>query len=153
VKSGIMILIYNEYSCINYCTQHPLDLGPNKTTKIVWIRLFLQHNNFLLPIDIVNFYIPPINCGNGENRDQLFDATTIFSQAFQDYDTFHSLSLLVTGDVNAHAVEWDSTTTEDQLEYEIMGFLDYNGLVVLNGSLPTYHSLYHDINKDCSSHE
>ena len=48
--------------------------------------------------------------------------------------------MLIAGDANAHAWEWDLMSNDDAIGGDIMDFMEENGFVVMNDSLPTYRA-------------
>ena len=141
---GVLIAISTEYENLSFEKLPLLDLGGDNTTETVRIRLFIKRGGKkFVSLDVLNIYIPPIHGGAEDSREQRFDATRTFAPAFEDYQNNNSHGLLIAGDVNGHAWEWDAFSNEDAIGSGIMDFMDDNGFVVANDSLPTYHSFIH----------
>ena len=67
-----------------------------------------------------------------EGREQHFCATETFSQVLRDYENNNSHGLLIAGDANAHAEEWDALSKEDSIGSDTVDFLDDNTFIVAN---------------------
>ena len=88
----------------------------------------------------MNIYVPPIHRGSNDSRRQLFSADRTFLPFLQGVESAaDSIGLIVAGDINAHALEWDIYSHEDGIGLDIIDFLDGNGFTVWNDGLPTYH--------------
>ena len=76
----------------------------------------------------------------GDEQKQDFKAMHNFSPVFDEYMANNLHGLIIAGDVNAHAREWDVIAEEVTIGGNVMNFIDEYGLMVMNDSLPTYHS-------------
>ena len=66
----------------------------------------------------------------------------------RDYKNNTSCGLLIAGDANTHAEEWDALSKEDSIGGDTVDFLDDNTFIVANDGRPTYHAgFFPDINK------
>lgn len=143
---GVMILVSTAYDNLSFEILPPIKPNNDDTTETVRIRLSCDRHGKIVSVDVLNIYIiPPIHKHDEDEREQHFGAANTFTPAFNEYERNNSQSqgLLIAGDVNAHAWEWDAISNEDDIGGDIMNFMDDYGFVVANDSLPTYHSSLH----------
>jgi hypothetical protein len=145
-----MILVTTAYENLSFEVLPPITIPNDNTTETIRVRLHIDYDGKQLSFDIMNVYIPPIHgTSNGiESRIQNFSATNTFTPAYSDYENNNSMGLLIAGDVNAHAWEWDCNNDDDAIGGDIMNFMDDYGFKVLNDSLPTYHAHFNQHNNN-----
>ena len=136
-----MILIKNTDDSLKFETLPIISNDNDNTTETCRARLYINVNNKIFKIDVLNIYIPPIyNKDKNDDRIQNFSSNETFNPVIQDYKANKSNGILIAGDINAHAWEWDASSSDDIIGDDIMNFLDSNEFVVANDSGPTYYS-------------
>eukprot|EP00957_Ditylum_brightwellii_P117567 8966607-Ditylum_brightwellii.AAC.1 len=136
---GVMIMVRMDQPELKCADLPDINQGCNNTMEYNWVQIFLVVDNKPLPFDIFNVYIPPIGGGN-DHCIKRFNAERTFSQITQEAINYESVGVLIAGDVNAHAYGWNCYASEDAIGEEIEDFLDKNGFMIMNDTLPTYHS-------------
>ena len=121
---GVAILVTSSRSDLIFWELERPQLDPDVTTEIVADRVYLNPVAGKRSLDIVNIYIPPIHAGSDDHHQQFFSADRTlfpFLKGVQSEDD--SLGLIVAGDINAHALEWDIYSLEDRIGTDIVDFL------------------------------
>ena len=71
-------------------------------TEIVRARLYVEIDNQLFSINILNVCILPVHISNKNDKwIQYFNTMTLFNYILEDYNNNESNSMLIDGDTNA----------------------------------------------------
>ena len=108
-------------------SRHPDDT----TTEIQTVEVDIGGKK----LRVTNVYIPPIRQCKGDQREQKFEAEYL-PWKYTD---------IIAGDMNAHAKEWDKTSSEDKMGRDIADCVENNRFNVLNNGQPTYLSRSHEV--------
>lgn len=152
---GLLTLICSDRLDLSFSVLPEYSLSTDTTTELQHLRLHIATFSGHQAVDITKVFIPSIHGSADNHQTQLFDSECTFARAIAAAQEDPAcVRLLIAGNFNAHAPEWDIGSIGDRRGEDLADFLlfgeDRNYFEVLNDGLGTYHTSTCDTAPDVS---